>query len=433
MPGERRRRCNSPGARPECGRSQKIRAELPDPATNRIGQPETANTQEKDPMSQTPYIYEDRRRSFLSCCYSFQEVLPGLLAMFFIAIFSNNLAGVPNPFTLENLFRYLDAVIGPINGQPLFQILNSNFVWNPFLLGLIIGNTFGVHDSWKRGLSYIHKLMPLGIIMLAPHFVFGYATKAGWAMIIFAFVIMVLTAQFTIWIGRRMGVDDRHAGDIAGALATGDPHVTAILMPMLKAKGGQVINALACVLLFGLIASFLLPLVGQLVGMKDEAFGLLSILGIGNTGQMYNAAFGYSYEAGRWAHYLEPVRHVIMPAGFLYVFFVLFLRSRINPDDPEIHATRPHKAVPLFVIIFIVCWILAQFHVFKEPAHLAIFEMVKWDFSLAAAALGLSLPLREIAQWGLRGFAITCIAGTARIVVLVAAIMAAVHFNWLTF
>lgn len=104
------------GARPECGRSQKIRAELPDPATNRIGQPETANTQEKDPMSQTPYIYEDRRRSFLSCCYSFQEVLPGLLAMFFIAIFSNNLAGVPNPFTLENLFRYLDAVIGPING-----------------------------------------------------------------------------------------------------------------------------------------------------------------------------------------------------------------------------------------------------------------------------------------------------------------------------
>ena len=101
-------------------------------------------------------------------------------------------------------------------------------------------------------------LIGLGIIMLAPHFVFGHATKAGWAMIIFAFVIMVLTAQFTIWLGRRMGVDDRHAGDIAGALATGDPHVTAILMPMLKAKGGQVINALACVLLFGLIASFLL-------------------------------------------------------------------------------------------------------------------------------------------------------------------------------
>lgn len=69
-------------------------------------------------------------------------------------------------------------------------------------------------------------------------------------------------------------------------------------MPMLKAKGGQVINALACVLLFGLIASFLLPLVGQLVGMKDEAFGLLSILGIGNTGQMYNAALRLQLRGG---------------------------------------------------------------------------------------------------------------------------------------
>ncbi|MBO4318376.1 MAG: putative sulfate exporter family transporter, partial [Mailhella sp.] len=123
-------------------------------------------------------IYEDRRRSFLSCFYSAKEALPGLLAMFFIALFSNNLAGSPNPLTLENLFRWLDGVIGPVNHQPLFQILNSNFVWNSFLLGLIIGNVFGVPDSWKRGLSYIHKLMPLGIIMLAPHFVFSHAEKA---------------------------------------------------------------------------------------------------------------------------------------------------------------------------------------------------------------------------------------------------------------
>ena len=43
-----------------------------------------------------------------------QESLPGLLAMFFIALFSNNLAGSPNPLTLENLFSWLDAVIGPV-------------------------------------------------------------------------------------------------------------------------------------------------------------------------------------------------------------------------------------------------------------------------------------------------------------------------------
>ena len=75
-------------------------------------------------MTQSTLIpYEEQRRSFLSCCYRFHEVLPGLLAMFFIAIFSNNLAGVPNPFTLQNLFQYLDNDVGPVNGQPLFQFL----------------------------------------------------------------------------------------------------------------------------------------------------------------------------------------------------------------------------------------------------------------------------------------------------------------------
>ena len=232
-------------------------------------------------MTQSTLIpYEEQRRSFLSCCYRFHEVLPGLLAMFFIAIFSNNLAGVPNPFTLQNLFHYLDNVIGPVNGQPLFQILNSNFVWNPFLVGFIIVNVFGIPDSWKRGLSYIHKLMPLGIIMLAPHFVFSHATKAGWPIIIIALVVMFVMASVTMWLGRLFKVDDRQAGDITGALVTGDPHVTAILMPMLKAKNGQVINALACVLLFGLIMSFLLPVVGNLLGMEEPVFGLLSVLGI---------------------------------------------------------------------------------------------------------------------------------------------------------
>ena len=342
--------------------------------------------------------YEERRRSFLSCLYSTQEALPGLLAMFFIALFSNNLAGSPNPLTLENLFAWLDGVVGPVNHQPLFQILNSNFVWNPFLMGLIIGNVFGVPDCWKRGLSYIHILMPLGIIMLAPHFVFSHAEKAGLPLILLAFAVMIITATLTLVLGRLLSMDDRHYSTIAGALSTGDPHVVAILMPMLKSRGGQVINALGCILLFGLVASFLLPLLGHALNMDDEAFAVLSVFGIGNTGQMFNAAFGYSYEAGHWAHYVEAVRNALMPAGFLFVFLVMFIRARIRPHDEHVHATLAHKRFPLFVAVFIIVWIAVQFHVVKEPAHLAVFELVKWDFSLAAAALGLSLPLREIAQ-----------------------------------
>lgn len=384
-------------------------------------------------MSHTLESYETNRTSLWSCCYTFREVLPGLLAMFFIAIFSNNLMGVPNPFTLENLFHWLDQVVGPVNGQPLFQIFNSNFVWNAFLLGFIITNVFGIPDSWKRGLSYIHKLMPLGIILLAPHFVFSHATRSGWGLILFAALLMFLTAEATMWLGRRWGMDDRLTGDIAGALATGDPHVTAILMPLLKAKGGQVINALVSVLVFGLVASFLVPVLAGLLGMSEPGVGLVSILGIGNTGQMYNAAFGYGYEAGRWAHYLEPVRHVIMPAGFLYVFFVMFVRCKLRSHDETYQATRTHTVIPVFVWVFIALWIVAQFHFFKEPSHLVIFELVKWDFSLAAAALGLSLPLREIVQWGTKGLGLTFVVGTVRLVILLLGVMLAIKYQWLVF
>ncbi len=373
--------------------------------------------------------YAQRRTSAASCLYSLQETLPGYLAMLLVAFIANNLAGSPNPLTLENLFHWLDGVIGPVNHQPLFQTLNSNFVWNPFLLGLIIGNVFGVPDSWKRGLSFIHILMPLGIILLAPHFMFSHAAKAGLPLILLALAVMLATALFTLWLGRRMRMDDRHYSTIAGALATGDPHVTAILMPMLKSKGGQVINALGAVLLFGLAASFVLPYAGRLLGLSDEAHAVLSVLGIGNTGQMMNSAFGFSIASGHWAHYFDAVRHALMPAGFLFVFFIMFIRARRHPDDETVMATKAHAKLPLFVIVFIAAWVAVQFHVVQEPAHLAIFELVKWDFSLAAAALGLSLSLREIGQWGWKGVALAMAAGLVRLGVLCACLVLAARLG----
>jgi hypothetical protein len=49
--------------------------------------------------------------------------------------------------------------------------------------------------------------------------------------------------------------------------------------------------------------------------------------------------------------------------------------------------------------------------------------MVKWDFSLAAAALGLSISFRDITSVGIRGFVLTIATGVLRIVLLLAAII----------
>ncbi|MBN1848484.1 MAG: putative sulfate exporter family transporter [Deltaproteobacteria bacterium] len=376
--------------------------------------------------------YDVRRKSFLTSLYTFREVLPGLLAMFFIAIFSNNLAGVPNPFTLENLFQWLDWVIGPLNHQPFFQILNSNFVWNPILLGLIIGNIFGVPDSWKRGLSYIHMLMPLGIIMLGPHFMIFHAFKLGFWPILIIVVSLFLTATVTLWFTKLFRLDDRHGSIIAGGLSTGDPHAGVILMPLIKAKGYQVMNASIGVILFGIIAMLILPLIAAPFNIPEKYMGLVAAVGVGNGSQSLYAAYASSYEAGRYAYWFDVGRHVIMPAGFIYVFLVMFIRKLRNPEDPNIRATRGINKFPVWLGVFIFIWVLACLHLFKEPAHHAIFNMVKWDFSLAAAALGLSISFRDIIGAGVRGFVVTCAAGLLRIVFLLAAILLCIKTGLLT-
>jgi uncharacterized membrane protein YadS len=376
-------------------------------------------------MSETTNIaLEIPRKSVLQCLYSFREVLPGLLVMLHIAVFSNNMPGVPNPFTLENLFYWLDGVIGPINHQPFFQVLNSNFVWNPILLGFIIGNVFGVPDSWKRGLSYIHLLMPLGIIMLAPHFMLGHSFKLGVWPIVLCTAFMFITASATLFLARFFKMDDRLSSVIAGGLSTGDPHASVILMPLIKAKGGQVINGAMGIIVFGLVAMMILPWVAGFIDLPEKALGLLAILGVGNGHQALYAAYQSGYEAGRYALWFDVGRHVIMPAGFLYVFIVMFVRKLRDRDNPNIMATRGINKFPLWLGIFIFFWILAALHLFKDPAHQAVFSMVKWDFSLAASALGLSLSFRDITAAGIRGWVLTFVIGAFRIALLLGVLVA---------
>lgn len=365
-------------------------------------------------MTAIPQTYEQTRTSLLSSFYPLKEALPGLLAMFFIGIFANNLPGVPNPFTLDNLFAWLDGVVGPVNHQPLFQILNSNFVWNPLLLGLIVGNAFGVPDSWKRGLATIHMLMPLGIIMLAPHFMVGHAFKLGLVPMLLCAGAMLGTAGLTLGCARLLKLDDRHAAIIAGGLSTGDPHACPILMPLIKAKGGQVVNATAGVILVGLLIMPVLPLLAGLLELPEPEFGLAAVLAVGNGAQALSSAFAYGYEAGRYAGWFDVGRHVLMPAGFLSVFLFMFLRRLRRRGDETIQATRGIDRIPTWVLVFVFCWVLACLHLFKEPAHHAIFNLVKWDFTLAAAALGLSLSWRDLVAPGFKGLAVTAIAATLR-------------------
>jgi uncharacterized membrane protein YadS len=100
----------------------------------------------------------------------------------------------------------------------------------------------------------------------------------------------------------------------------------------------------------------------------------------------------------------------------------MFIRKMRRRDDPDVQATRGIDTFPLWLGVFIFAWILACLHLFKEPAHTAVFNMVQWDFSLAAAALGLSLSIKDIAGAGFRGFILTIATGILRIVLLLAAI-----------
>jgi uncharacterized membrane protein YadS len=121
---------------------------------------------------------------------TFRQSLPGLIALIVIAIFCG-VPGIPWPFTVEALLKYIDAVLPPIYTKGLFvDLLHFNYVVIGLTVGILIRNVFGVPRNWEPGLSYTGVFMNVGIIMLGSQYMLSDLVKLGLVSILLM-VVMV--------------------------------------------------------------------------------------------------------------------------------------------------------------------------------------------------------------------------------------------------
>ena len=361
-----------------------------------------------------------RKVSMWSALPTFRQSLPGLLALIIIAIFCG-VPGIPWPYTIEALLKYIDAVLPPIYGKGLFiDLLHFNYVVIGLAVGIVIRNVLGVPKSWEAGLSYTAVFMNVGIIILGSQYMLSDLVKLGAISILLMVVMVFGGAVIFILFGRYFKLGNSLTALLSAAFSMCGVSACVAIAPMVKSKSEEVAYAIAVSVTFGFVCLFGLPLFGRLLELSNYAFGLLCAAGVPNSNQVIATGFNFSFAAGKVAGFANIGRVVLIPAGVLFVYFMTlsqeFRESKIN-----IWQVMKDK-FPIFILGFVIVWIGNCLHLWPVPASEAMEKVMNWFFTLCFVGLGLQTKLGDMKKAGPKGILIGYVAGLMRVGVCLALI-----------
>ncbi len=354
-----------------------------------------------------------REPSVWSALPSFKKSWPGLLAMALLALFCG-LPGLNFPLTIDTFLHYIDAVLPPVYGKGFFtDLLHMNYVVNCLIVGIVVRNVIGVPNSWEPGLTYSGIFMNAGIIMLGSQYLLSDLVKLGMVSIIVMFFMVFGGALIFTYMGRWAKMGDSMTALLAAGFSMCGVSACIAISPMVRSKSEEVAYAIAVSVTFGLFCLFALPFVGHLIGMSNDAFGLLSAAGVPNSNQVIATGFNYSFEAGRIAGFTNIGRLVLIPGGVLFIYFMT-LGKEIRGSSVSFFQVIREK-FPIFIIGFAIVWTLNCLKVWPLPASEAMGKVMEWFFSLSFVGLGLLTKLSDLRKAGAKGIVIGYTAGSLRI------------------
>lgn len=270
----------------------------------------------------------------------------------------------------------------PIVGSPIFAILGGmalSFFGRPALLEEGIGFT------GKKFLQY-------SIIFLGFGLDFGVVLKVGSASL--AVMVFTLSAAFltAFFVGRALKVESKVATLVGVGTAICGGSAIAATAPVIDASEEEVAYSISTIFLFNIIAVFIFPPLGHLMGMSQNAFGLWAGTAINDTSSVVAAAFSYGDEAGRYATVVKLTRTLMI----IPITFALAI-SRMRKSKGERGSFDLMKIFPWFVLGFLAASLVRSFCALPEAARTLLPEAGKFGICAAMAAIGLrSNPLKLI-------------------------------------
>lgn len=262
-------------------------------------------------------------------------------------------------------------------------------------VGVVLANSVGLPEWAQPGIAVHGLLLETGIVLLGAQLSVAELTDIGPTVVGLAIGVVILGVGYAELLARTIFGLRRRTGSLlaAGASVCGVSAVVAVA-GTIDADERDIAYVAATVLLFDAVTLISFPVVGRLLGLSGETFGIWAGLSMFSTGPAAAAGFVYSQAAGQWATVTKLVRNTLI--GALVVgYSVVYTRSSNDLGEAWDQA-------PKFIIGFVLVVLLANTGVLTEGHRETVVVISDWLFIFAFAGLGFDISISEMADTGVR-------------------------------
>ncbi|MHA7601248.1 YeiH family protein [Alicycliphilus sp. T452] len=294
-------------------------------------------------------------------------------------------------------------------GQPVFASYGWGALTLAIVLGLVLGNTvypmLAEHCSVGVGLAKQH-LLRLGIVLYGLRLTFQDIAQVGWTGVAMDAIVLASTFGLACWLGRRwLGLDRRTTLLIgAGSSICGAAAVLATA-PVAKGRAQDVAVAIATVVVFGTVGTFLYPALfhwnaahGWLAA-DTQQYGMYVGATVHEVAQVVAAGAAVSPEAADIAVIVKMVR-VMMLAPFLLL--LSWGLNRIERATEASGAPAGKVSVPWFALGFVAMAGIHSLGVLPATLVQAGVQLDNLLLAVAMAALGLTTHVSAVRAAGIK-------------------------------
>lgn len=276
-------------------------------------------------------------------------------------------------------------------------------------IGMIINHFLKGNTVLTPGLKFTSKkILKFAIILLGLSLNITTILNVG-KMSLTVMVFTLLTCfGGGYFIGKALGLNWKLSNLISAGTGICGGSAIAAIAPTIDADDNDIAYAMSATFLFDMAMIVLFPIMGEAMGMSDQAFGIWAGTAVNDTSSVVATGYAYSEAAGDFATMVKLTRTLtIIPTVIVFAFIQLNIKRKEavanKADASELKANFSiTKIFPWFILGFLAMAIVAS--VFEVPPQVVSTtkSISKFLMVCALAAIGLNTSFSSMKKAGVR-------------------------------
>ena len=285
---------------------------------------------------------------------------------------------------------------------------------SPLILAIVIGmgvaNTIGVPEWAEAGVQTHGLWLASGIVIMGASLTLESVLEAGLLLVTLVVGTILVTLVLIELLARVFfGVSDELSSlTAAGASICGVSAIVAVA-GTIKANAKNIAYAVGTILVFDVVTLFSYPVIGAVLDLADQIYGIWVGLVMFSTGPVTAAGFAYSDVAGQWATLTKLTRNALLGVAVL-IYSIYYARQQMNGAQQQSYGRVLWTNFPKFVLGFLAMMVIASLDVLSDAQLEHMENAYQWLFLLAFAGLGTGIDIQEMYQAGMKPLVVVLVS-----------------------